>query len=59
MQSIWCISVASSINEECVFDEQCMHTLSTEAECWNNYCRCREGTHYVQRDKACYKSVSM
>ncbi|XP_037029696.1 prion-like-(Q/N-rich) domain-bearing protein 25 [Bradysia coprophila] len=54
-----CYKVASSINEECMFDEQCMHKLSTEAECWNNFCRCRVGTHYVKRDKACYKSVKL
>lgn len=34
-----------------------MFTLSTEAECQNRQCQCREGTHYIRRENACYKSV--
>lgn len=49
--------MASSINEECMFDEQCMYKMSTEAECRDQICQCRDGTHFVQRENECYKSV--
>ncbi|XP_037918897.1 prion-like-(Q/N-rich) domain-bearing protein 25 isoform X1 [Hermetia illucens] len=51
-----CFKAAATINDVCTYNEQCMITLSTESECLNNRCQCKEGTHYVQRENSCYKT---
>lgn len=53
-----CFKAAATINDVCTYNEQCMITLSTESECLNNRCQCKEGTHYVQRENSCYKTSS-
>lgn len=51
-----CFKAATTINDDCTYNEQCMITLSTESECVNERCQCKEDTHYVKRENSCYKT---
>ncbi|KAL9694472.1 hypothetical protein quinque_013757 [Culex quinquefasciatus] len=51
-----CIRFATAIGDYCQYDDQCQYVLSTDSECRANSCQCREGTHYVERERRCYKT---
>ncbi|XP_055586047.1 prion-like-(Q/N-rich) domain-bearing protein 25 isoform X2 [Uranotaenia lowii] len=51
-----CIRFATAIGDYCQLDDQCQYLLSTDSECRDNSCQCREGTHYVERERRCYKT---
>ncbi|XP_050082367.1 prion-like-(Q/N-rich) domain-bearing protein 25 isoform X2 [Anopheles aquasalis] len=50
------IRPATDIGDYCLHNDQCQYTLSTDSECRDNSCQCREGAHYVEREKRCYKT---
>ncbi|XP_058814040.1 multiple epidermal growth factor-like domains protein 10 [Topomyia yanbarensis] len=51
-----CIRFATAIGDYCQHDDQCQYLLSTDSECRANSCQCREETHYVERERRCYKT---
>uniref|UniRef100_A0A182F790 EB domain-containing protein n=1 Tax=Anopheles albimanus TaxID=7167 RepID=A0A182F790_ANOAL len=51
-----CLRAATDIGDYCLHNDQCHYTLSTDSECRDNSCQCREGAHYVEREKRCYKT---
>ncbi|XP_065080947.1 prion-like-(Q/N-rich) domain-bearing protein 25 [Ochlerotatus camptorhynchus] len=51
-----CLRFATAIGDFCQYDDQCQYLLSTDSECRANSCQCREGTHYVERERRCYKT---
>ncbi|XP_058467954.1 prion-like-(Q/N-rich) domain-bearing protein 25 isoform X2 [Malaya genurostris] len=51
-----CTRFANAIGDYCQLDDQCQYLLSTDSECRENSCQCREGTHYVERERRCYKT---
>ncbi|XP_062539489.1 nidogen-like [Armigeres subalbatus] len=51
-----CIRFATAIGDFCQYDDQCQYLLSTDSECRANSCQCREETHYVERERRCYKT---
>jgi hypothetical protein len=53
-----CYKVGEQLGDSCVFDDQCKYTFSTDAECQDNKCECKAGSHFVPAESTCYKSVS-
>ncbi|XP_055524497.1 uncharacterized protein DDB_G0272420-like isoform X2 [Wyeomyia smithii] len=51
-----CTRFATAIGDYCQHDDQCQYLLSTDSECRVNSCQCQEGTHYVERERRCYKT---
>uniref|UniRef100_A0AAG5CUP2 EB domain-containing protein n=1 Tax=Anopheles atroparvus TaxID=41427 RepID=A0AAG5CUP2_ANOAO len=51
-----CLRAATDIGDYCLHNDQCHYTLSTDSECRDNSCQCRDGAHYVEREKRCYKT---
>lgn len=52
-----CIQIAD-YGELCYLDQQCEFRLGLHAECRNGQCSCKDGSHYIVNDNACFKSSS-
>lgn len=52
-----CIEIAD-YGELCYLDQQCAFRLGLHAECRNGQCGCKEGSHYVVNENACFTSSS-
>lgn len=52
-----CIQIAD-YGELCYLDQQCEFRLGLYAECKNSQCACKNDSHYVVNENACYKSSS-
>jgi EB module len=52
-----CIQIAD-YGELCYLDQQCEFRLGLYAECRNSQCSCKNDSHYVVNENACYKSSS-
>lgn len=50
-----CIEIAD-YGELCYLDQQCAFRLGLHAECRNGQCSCKDGSHYIVSENACYKS---
>lgn len=52
-----CIQIAD-FGELCYLDQQCTFRLGLHSECQNGQCGCKDGSHYVVNENACFKSSS-
>ena len=52
-----CIEIAD-YGELCYLKRQCEFRLGLNAECKNGQCSCRDGSHYVLNENACFNSSS-
>lgn len=52
-----CIQIAD-YGELCYMDQQCEFRLGLFAECQNGQCSCKDGSHYIVNENACFKSSS-
>jgi hypothetical protein len=52
-----CIEIAD-YGELCYLDQQCAFRLGLHSECTNGQCSCKEGSHYIVNENACFKSSS-
>lgn len=52
-----CILIAD-YGELCYLDQQCEFRLGLFAECKNGQCSCKDSSHYIVNENACFKSSS-
>lgn len=51
-----CQRIAAKIGDSCTYQEECTIPFSTNAVCINNICVCKEDSHFVPKEKACFKT---
>jgi hypothetical protein len=52
------LKLFSDSGELCYLNQQCEFRLGLFSECKNGQCACKDGSHYVVNENACFKSSS-
>lgn len=51
-----CQRIAAKIGSSCTYQEECTIPFSTNSVCRNNICICKEESHFVPKEGACFKT---